>query len=334
MGLEHMPKQPGQRAKLQIERIVIDECLGPDTPLLAQLTRWLGGHPVELVFLAARHPGIPDVEILDKLLDGRTALLTRDRALHNLTIDRGFRSFVQSPDGCLARRKLPDVATRDQCIPAARGGLRASYVHQTAPDAQAITGCFAGFLSEHQLKQFRTKRRRIRAHFGSIDNIATTSLTIGQRSTARGIVGGYLLKVDARHGAKSLCPASEGYFLDSSGGGEPLQSLIWALAHVLMLQLETLPLTLFLCERAVAGICVELIARRDTARDSVERMAFRLLRAAKQPRAQVCVKGRLFDRMQAKLYQLTTHVNNELVPIDLQAIADALEPSNDVGDLQ
>jgi len=27
-------------------------------------------------------------------------------------------------------------------------------------------------LSKHQLKQFRTKRRRIRAHFGSFGNIA------------------------------------------------------------------------------------------------------------------------------------------------------------------
>ncbi len=66
-----MPKQSGHRAGLPIERIVIDECLGPDSPLLAQLTGRLSGHPVELVFLAARHPGIPDGEILDKLLDGR-----------------------------------------------------------------------------------------------------------------------------------------------------------------------------------------------------------------------------------------------------------------------
>jgi hypothetical protein len=105
----------------------------------------LRGHPVELVFLAARHPGIPDVELLDKLLDGRTALLTRDRALHNLTIDRGFRSFVQSPDGSLTSRKLHEVATRDKGLPAARGGLRGSYVHERTRDAQVIdAGTLAG----------------------------------------------------------------------------------------------------------------------------------------------------------------------------------------------
>jgi hypothetical protein len=327
-----MPKQRGQRAGLPIERIVIDECLGPDTPLLVQLTERLGGHPVELVFLAARHPGIPDVEILDKLLDGRSVLLTCDRALHNLTIDRGFRSFVRSPDGGLTSHKLAEVTTRDKNLPAARGGLRSSYVHKAAPDAQVITRRLAGFLSEHQLKQFRTKRRRIRAHLGSLDNIAATALTIGQRRTPRGIVGGYLLKVDARHGVKSLYPASEGYFLNPSGGDEPLQSLIWALAHVLMLQLEQCPLTLFLCESDVAEICAALVAGRNTGRNSVERMAVRLLGTVKHPQAQACIKGRFFDRMQANLNRLTAHDSNELVAIDLKAVADALEPSNDVGD--
>ena len=115
-----MPKQGARGTGLPIERIVIDECLGPDSPLLANLSAQLGDHPVELVFLAASHPGIPDVEILGKLLDGRTALLTRDRALHNLTIGRGFRSFAPSPDGSLTSRKLPEVSTRDKYLPMAR----------------------------------------------------------------------------------------------------------------------------------------------------------------------------------------------------------------------
>ena len=328
---EHTPKQSGHHTELPIERIVIDECLGPDSPLLAQLTARLGGHPVELVFLAARHPGIPDVEILDKLLDGRTALLTHDRVLHNLTIDRGLRSFIQSPDGGLTNRKLPDVAVRDKSLPVAKGGMRGSYVQDRAPDAQVIVGCLAGVLSGHQLKQFRTKRRRIRAHFGSADNIGATALTIGQRRTPRGIVGGYVLKVDARHGAKSLSPASEGYFLDPSGRGETLHALIWALTHVLMLQLEQRPLTLFLCDSDIARSCPALIAGHHTGRSSVESMAIRLLATAKQPQVHACVKGRFFYRMQAKLNQLTAHGSNELVRIDVQAMADAMEASNDIG---
>jgi hypothetical protein len=85
---------------------------------------------------------------------------------------------------------------------------------------------------------------------------------------------------------------------------------------------------LFLCDGDAAETCAALIAGRNTGRNSVERMAVRLLATAKQPQAQACVKGRFFDRMQARLDQLTAHDSNELVMIDLQAMADVLERSN------
>ena len=207
-----------------IERVVVDECLGQASALLGQLRCRLGDRPIEFVFLATEHPGIPDIEILDKLLDVRSALLTQDRVLHNLAIGRGFRSFVHTPESGLTDRRLAHVSTPDKCLPVSSGALRGRYEHQLAPEAQTITGCLVSFLSEHQLKRFRTKRRRIRAHFGSPDNIAATALTIGQRRTSRGILGGYMLKVDARHGVKGLLSASESYFLDRSNSKEPLRA--------------------------------------------------------------------------------------------------------------
>jgi hypothetical protein len=83
-----MSKESAHCAGRLIERIIVDECLGLDSPLLAKLTEQLGHQPVALVFVASSHPGIPDVEILDKLLDGRTALLPRDRA------QRDYRSRI------------------------------------------------------------------------------------------------------------------------------------------------------------------------------------------------------------------------------------------------
>jgi hypothetical protein len=95
--------------------------------------------------------------------------------------------------------------------------------------------------------------------------------------------------------------------------------------HVLILQLEARPLTLFLCDNEVAEVCAGLIAGGGKERGSVERMAVRLLRVMKQPQARACVKGRFFERMQAKLNQLTAHDSNELVSIDLRAVANTLE---------
>ena len=79
-----------------IERVIVDECVGQDSPLVGQLRQRLGEQPVKFVFLATKHPEIPDIEILDKLLDVHSALLTQDRVLHNLAIGRGFRSFVHT----------------------------------------------------------------------------------------------------------------------------------------------------------------------------------------------------------------------------------------------
>jgi hypothetical protein len=88
----------------RIERVVVDECVGQESPLVGQLCERLGERPVKFVFLATEHPGIPDIEILDKLLDVRSALLTQDRVLHNLAIGRGFQSFVHTPESGLTDR--------------------------------------------------------------------------------------------------------------------------------------------------------------------------------------------------------------------------------------
>jgi hypothetical protein len=243
---------------------------------VGELRQRLGKRPVTFVFLATEHPEIPDTEILDKLLDARSALLTQDRVLHNLAIGRGFRSFVHTPESGLTDRRLVHVSAPDKHLPVRSGTLRDSYKHQLNPEAQAIMECLYGFLSAHQLKQFRTKRRRIRAHFGSPDNIVAAALTIGQRRTEQGIVGGYMLKLDARHGVKSLFPASESYFLDRIGN-EPLKATCWALVHLFHLQLQSYPLTLYHLDGAALTRCTDLIDDRGAAATPVERMAARCL---------------------------------------------------------
>jgi hypothetical protein len=316
-------RKGGQVVK-RIERVVVDECIGQTSVLPGQLRSRLGDRSIEFVFLAIEHPGIPDIEILDKLLDARSALLTQDCVLHNLAIGRGFRSFIHTSESGLTDRRLAHVSALDRHLPVSSGAPRSSYAHQSDSEAQAVTECLVGFLSEHQLKRFRTKRRRIRAHFGTSDNIAASALTIGQRRTSCGVLGGYILKVDARHGVKGLLTASESYFLDRSNSNEPLRATCWALAHLFQLQLHCQPVTLYHLDGAALASCNALVADRDSAATTVERMAARLLTAVSHPKTAACVKGRFFDRLDAKLNQLARFDSNELVSIDLQAMATAL----------
>jgi hypothetical protein len=148
------------------------------------------------------------------------------------------------------------------------------------------------------------------------------ALTIGQRRTARGVVGGFMLKIDARHGVKSLFPASESYFLDRAGD-EPLLATCWALAHLFQLQLQSYPLTLYHLDGATLARCTVLIGDPGAATSTVERMAARLLAAVSRPTAAACTKGHFFDRATDKLNRLSRFATNELVPFDLQAVASA-----------
>jgi hypothetical protein len=132
----------------RIERVVVDACIGQTSALLGQLRSRLGDRPIKFVFLATEHPGIPDTEILGKLLDARTALLTQDRVLHNFAIGRGFRSFVHTSESGLTDRRLAHVSALDKYLPISRGSPRGSYAHQSDPEAQAITECLVGFLSD------------------------------------------------------------------------------------------------------------------------------------------------------------------------------------------
>jgi hypothetical protein len=81
---------------------------------------------------------------------------------------------------------------------------------------------------------------------------------------------------------------------------------------------------LYHLDRAALASCIALGADRDSAATTIERMAARLLTAVSRPQAAACVKGRFFDRLDAKLNQLARFDSNELVSTDLQAMATAL----------
>ena len=52
-----------------VTRIIVDECVGSDSPLVAKFQAMLSPtQPVEFVRLAERHRAIPDVEVLRQVL--------------------------------------------------------------------------------------------------------------------------------------------------------------------------------------------------------------------------------------------------------------------------
>lgn len=113
---------------------------------------WMGDKPVEYLFLEKAHKGIPDVEILDKLLTKSTILLTLDRVLHNRVCNRGMRSFTLNSQGQLQKRRLKNITdSRGTTAPNVLKELKSDYNTQVPELTQKLTKG----LSLKQLKSFR-----------------------------------------------------------------------------------------------------------------------------------------------------------------------------------
>ena len=93
------------------KRVIVDECVGRNSALWCEFQRVLGDQPWDYVFLSEAHPGIPDVEILDKLLTPGTLLLTNDCVLHQRATRQGIRSYTLNQQGNLTRQRQPGVSS-------------------------------------------------------------------------------------------------------------------------------------------------------------------------------------------------------------------------------
>lgn len=156
-------------AHRRLVRIIVDENAGPGSPVWNEYQSALANRPaedgnagkqaVEYLFLKDAHPGIPDVEILDKLLGPDAILLTGDRPLHAQAIARGIRAYTLNELGQITRRpvarfhaaKLPQSVHHE---------LQSDYRYQ--PGSHRPEHLLTG-LTDKQVKKYRTARRRIRA---------------------------------------------------------------------------------------------------------------------------------------------------------------------------
>jgi hypothetical protein len=85
-------------------RVIVDENAGPGSTLWQQFLAALNVPLADCLFLKDVHPGIPDVEILDKLLTAGIVLVTADRVLHMQAIEKGNRSYTLNERGQLTRK--------------------------------------------------------------------------------------------------------------------------------------------------------------------------------------------------------------------------------------
>jgi len=302
------------------KRVIVDENVGPNTALWHEFQRVLGGQPWDYVFLNQAHPGIPDVEVLDKLLPRGTVLLTGDCVLHERAIQQGICSYTLDQQGQLTRQKNPKV-TVGPLAQSVHADLQDDYRHPADHD---ITSRLKTGLTEKNLKRYRTARRRIRNYFGSTRAISQVAVTVGSKTTQRGFLCGFTLQVAGNSGKKGL-RASEGYCLPTAGDANAAYPVIHALRDVYLLQLELVRTELFVMPPESLELSHRLLG--SAAGETTELLAGslnRLLQTVSCLTLQPCLKGRFFDSMQRKLEQLDRTGSNEVTRVDFAQLATAI----------
>jgi hypothetical protein len=293
-------------------RVIVDEGIGDTSPLWQQFHAWLGERSAEIVWLATRYPAIPDVEILDKLLTPDTVLLTRDGVLHNRALAQGRRSFTLNAQSQLTRKPLPLESRRVRAsAPSVLPQLKSSYHHEPHPMALALSAN----RSPKGLKAQRTRRRRIRSYFGSVDNIARVAWTIGARPYQGHLLCGYVMHAEGYRGVKGL-RASEGYGMDRHLAPDPAQALVLALCEVFQLHLESVKHEFFIIPQATYDLACKLAEQPSASPSPLHDTLHQLLQAIPYKQLSPCVKGRFYEQMQRKLDQLATSGTNEIVAVD------------------
>ena len=293
-------------------RVIVDEDAGLGTKVWEEFSRvWTrGDHEAAYVFLKDAHPGIPDVEILDKLLTPHTILVTGDRVLHMRALERGFRSYTLNERGQLTRRPLRGVRVSE--LPAsAHRHLQDDYRHRPATD---LSHTLKAGLSDKQFQRYRTARRRIRSYFGSAAAIGHASVTIGSKLAGQGLLCGFVLRLAGTSGVAGL-RATEGYCRPANGRTDPACAVIHALREQYLLQLEQVPTELFIVSPPALKLCRGLLGG-DASAEPLHRLLRDVLAGISRLTLRPCTKGPFFDAMNKKLDQLDRSHSNEITAID------------------
>ena len=297
-------------------RVIVDECLGPDSPLIQKWRRTLpaAGIP-EFLHLVQSHRGIPDHQILGQLLGKQDVLLTVDRALHNQARRLGFRSYTLNDHGDMTGKTLPNIPVPNP-LPNGCGKsdeeLKRDYAHAANPLASSLKGG----MEERDFERCRRRRRRIRSYFGDESVIAQASLTIGSLLSKQRLICGYHLALAGYTGVKGI-RASEGYSVSGVQNAHPAWCLIHAIRELYLLQLEKKKIEIYVMPPDSLALGTEVISGRDDLSLEPPLGALRLLLTGLESvRLFPCAKGPFHDAMAQKLKRLAQTQANELVPVD------------------
>jgi len=169
--------------------------------------------------------------------------------------------------------------------------------------------------STKMLERMKEKRTRIQGHSKDIVNVA---VTVASQPLYQAMLGGYFLQVNLTS-SKTLKMASEGYCLDERNC-HSLSSLFHALTHLYYLHINHLPITLYITSPKTLELLENLQTKNDPIAQAVELLLKHLPHVTISP----CLKGIYFEKMQTKLYRMSSREINEIMCLDFKILSNNL----------
>jgi hypothetical protein len=303
LDLKHKLKY---KIKMSKKQIIIDESF-PNNQV-ESLSKHLKRKNIKysnFYFISQKHPGMPDQQIIQLLLNKTTVLITMDRPLHNTVLKKGFKSFYFDGDNFSPKPlkgvrpiKLPPQVKKDLQPKAQYAEQKTEIRHLVLPK------------SEKSLKKLRTKRRRIRNYFGGIDNMDMAAVTVSFESFRSSILIGIRIKISSNTGAKAL-DASESYISEKA---EPENKTIAAMSYALILPIQLMlnhiKTIIYYDARTFAE---PGIFQGNGKLNQHQFMYKKLLESFPKIEFQPSAKGFFIERLRQKLYDLSMSNTNEIV---------------------
>jgi hypothetical protein len=295
-------------------RIIIDEHLGMDSTILRLFQDLVANEDGVYLFIEKEHPGIPDVEILDKLLQAGDVLLTCDIVLHARARDAGFQAYTIDEQQQLTQEPLQSLGALKPLPQSVYQELLDDYRRPVHEHFSRMNGS----LSEKQQKGYRTARRRINSYFGANAAIAQSSVTIGARSHGDVTLTGFSIRLAGNSGVKGQ-RGREGYY-EFRGTTDQTAAvpLLLAVRELYLLRLDQVATNLFV----IPPETFQLAEQRQTEYECPIREATRqLLLGLANVTITACTKGRFHDETNKKLASLSEKGSNEIQSVDYAQIA-------------
>jgi hypothetical protein len=289
-----------------MKKIIVDEAVSEESGRqFLSFLRKKGYDDLEILFVNREHPGMPDSHIVRHLLDHSTFFLTADKPLHNAVITQGLKSY-HSSHGKFISKKFKGIKDKE-LTPLNKKALviKGNYHLPKTEIRPYLLPC-----AEKSLKKLRTKRRRIRSHFGGYDNLDLVALTVSWKALNASTLFGLKLRISTNIGKKAL-DASENYFCDQiAAQHRNIVAINYALILSIQLMLHgvetkiyfdspkmTNPVPHLCCEDQ--GVHAELFDRLQENFSDIEFIPSK--------------KGRFVERLRTKLEDLSIGESNEIV---------------------